>query len=204
MVQTRAEAAALVVELQRDALAQGVVYGAIAAVMTLSSMTAVIVLIAVAAPESWRGWALGAVVLLLLGAAVITATAARRRVGRDTALIADFSRGLKLDFAMVNLALNDPDTENEEQAGKREVAKAAVREAAAAKAATPSTAEGGAAPAADGPTMAAAAAAMRAAPADPAARPDPVVQTASATNGEVPPMIPAAEVTGPERRHGIA
>ena len=61
MIQTRAEAAGLVVQLQRTAVTQGLLFGGIAAVTGLSFMTAVIVWIAVAAPPSWRGWALGIV-----------------------------------------------------------------------------------------------------------------------------------------------
>jgi uncharacterized membrane protein YqjE len=168
MVQTRAEAASLVVQLQRTALTQGLLFFGIAAVTALSFMTAVIVWIAVAAPPSWRGWALGLLTLALLAAAVFSAVTAGARIRRDAGLIADYSRGLKLDLAMINLALKDPDTEDEEKLAERERAKEKVREAAAEKAATPSTAEGGAPPAAEGPSVEAATAAMRAA----APRPD--------------------------------
>ena len=44
---------------------------------------------------------------------------------------------------MINLALKDADTEDEEKLAERERAKEKVREAAADKAAAPSTAEGG-------------------------------------------------------------
>jgi len=168
MVQTRAEAAILVVQLQRTAMTQGLLFFGIAAVTALSFMTAVIVWIAVAAPPSWRGWALGLLTLALLAAAVFSAVTAGARIRRDAGLIADYSRGLKLDLAMINLALKDPDTEDEEKLAERERAKEKVREAAAEKAATPSTAESGAPPAAEGPSVDAAAAAMRAA----APRPD--------------------------------
>lgn len=144
MVQTRAEAAGLVVQLQRTAVTQGLLFAGIAAVAALSFTTAVIVWIAVAAPEAWRGWALGIVALALLATAVYSAITAGRRIRHDTNLIADFTRGLRLDLAMVNLALKDADTEDEEKLAARERAKTAVRDAAAEKAATPSTAEGGA------------------------------------------------------------
>ena len=137
MVQTRAEAASLVVQLQRTALTQGLLFFGIAAVTALSFMTAVIVWIAVAAPPSWRGWALGLLTLALLAAAVFSAVTAGARIRRDAGLIADYSRGLKLDLAMINLALKDPDTEDEEKLAERERAKEKVREAAAEKAATP-------------------------------------------------------------------
>jgi uncharacterized membrane protein YqjE len=162
MVQTRTEAAALVVSLQKTAVMQGAALFAVAALAASAFVTAVIVLIAVAAPPEWRVLALGLVVLALLLTAVFTAMAAGRRLRRDTALIADFSKGLRLDLAMVNLALKDPETEDQEKLDAREKAKDAVREAAAAKAGTPSTAEDGAISTA-GPSMAAASAAMTAA-----------------------------------------
>jgi uncharacterized membrane protein YqjE len=168
MIQTRAEAAGLVVQLQRTAVTQGLLFYGIAAVTGLSFMTAVIVWIAVAAPPSWRGWALGLVSLALLATAIFSAVTAGKKIARDTGLIADFSRGLKLDLAMVNLALKDPDTEDEDELAERERAKEKVREAAADKAATPSTAEGGVTSSPDGPSVESAEAAMRAA----APRPD--------------------------------
>lgn len=162
MVQTRTEAAALVVSLQKTAVMQGVALFAVAALTASAFVTAVIVLIAVATPPEWRVPALGLVVLALLLTAVFTAMAAGRRFRRDTALIADFSKGLRLDLAMINLALKDPETEDQEKLDSREKAKDAVREAAAAKAGTPSTAEDGTI-STTGPSMAAASAAMTAA-----------------------------------------
>lgn len=170
MLQTRAEAGALVLQLQRTAVAQGVLFGAIAAVAGMAFTTAAIVWIAVVVPPEWRGWALGITALALLGATYFAAVTAGKRLRRDAGLIADFTRGLKLDLAMVNLALKDPDAEDAEEVAKRERAKQAVREAAMAKATAPSTAEGGGAPAADGPSLGSVAAAMRAAePIGPAA-----------------------------------
>jgi uncharacterized membrane protein YqjE len=183
MVQTRAEAASLVVQLQRTAVTQGLLFFGIAAVTALSFMTAVIVWIAVAAPPSWRGWALGLLALALLATAVFSVATAGTRIRRDAGLIADFSRGLKLDLAMINLALKDADTEDEDKLAERERAKEKVREAAEEKAATPSTAEGGGAPAPEGPAMDSAAAAMRAA----APRPD------VSPSG---PAVPGAAFTG--------
>jgi uncharacterized membrane protein YqjE len=171
MIQTRAEAASLVVQLQRTAVTQGLLFYGIAAITALSFMTAVIVWIAVAAPPAWRGWALGIVSIALLATAISSALTAGRKIRRDAGLIADFSRGIKLDLAMVNLALKDPDTENEEKLAERERAKTRVREAAAEKAATPSTAEGGGAPSPEGPSVSSATAAMRAAPPRPDASP---------------------------------
>lgn len=171
MVQTRAEAAGLVVQLQRTAVTQGLLYAGIAAVAALSFTTAVIVWIAVAAPEAWRGWALGIVALALLATALYGAITAGRRIRHDTDLIADFTRGLRLDLAMVNLALKDADTEDEDKLADRERAKTAVRDAAAEKAATPSTAEGGDAPSPEGPSVQAATAAMRAAEPRPDVKP---------------------------------
>jgi hypothetical protein len=94
-------------------------------------------------------------------------------------LIADFSKGLRLDLAMINLALKDPETEDQEKLDSREKAKETVREAAAAKAGTPSTAEDGAI-SPTGPSVAAASAAMTAAaPSGAHTRPD--VGTTAAT-----------------------
>jgi uncharacterized membrane protein YqjE len=206
MIQTRAEAAGLVVQLQRTAVTQGLLFGAIAAVTGLSFMTAVIVWIAVAAPPSWRGWALGIVSVALLATAIFAAVTAGRKIARDAGLIADYSRGLKLDLAMISLALKDPETEDEDKLAERERAKEKVREAAADKAAAPSTAEGGGAPSPDGPSMQSATAAMRAAaprpdvsPAGPdaereaAARPDLLRSAAAASGTATTDSKPAAK-----------
>ena len=211
MIQTRAEAAGLVVQLQRTAVTQGLLFGGIAAVTGLSFMTAVIVWIAVAAPPEWRGWALGIVSVGLLAAAIFAAITASRKITHDAALIADYSRGLKLDLAMISLALKDPDTEDEEKLAERERAKEKVREAAAEKAAAPSTAEGGEVPSPGGPAMESATAAMRAAaprpdvsPAGPnaereaAARPDLLRPTAAAAPGSAAskPTVSGYAMTG--------
>lgn len=171
MVQTRAAAAALVVRLQRTALLQGAVMYGVAAIAALSFLTAVIVLIAVAAPPEWRAPALGAVALVLLATAVFAAVAGGRKLKGDAGLVEDFTRGLKLDLAMLSLAMKgSANTEDAEKLAERERAKTAVREAAVEKAAAPSTAEGGGAASADGPSIATASAAMRAAaPGDSAA-----------------------------------
>ena len=208
MIQTRAEAAGLVVQLQRTAVTQGLIFGGVAAVTGLSFMTAVIVWIAVAAPPEWRGWALGIVAVALLAAAIFAAVTAGRKITRDSALIADYSKGLKLDLAMITLALKDEDTEDEEKLAERERAKEKVREAAAEKAAAPSTAEGGDSPAPGGPAMESATAAMRAAaprpdvsPAGPdaereaAARPD-VLRPAAAGATESGPRVSGYAMTG--------
>ena len=226
MVQTRAEAASVVVQLQRTAVTQGLLFYGIAAVTALSFMTAVIVWIAVAAPPAWRGWALGLLALALLATAGFSVVTAGAKIRRDTGVIADFSRGLKLDLAMINLALKDPDTKDEEKLAERELAKEKVREAAAEKAATPSTAEGGDAPAPGGPAAESAAAAIRAA----APRPDVPQPTpagaagyaftgggsyasttaAGATDDALPPSRPHESSvtppprTEPEQRHGSA
>lgn len=163
MVQTRTEAAFLVVQLQRSALGQGLVYYGVAAIAAMSFVVAAVVLIAVAVPAPWNAIVLALLAGVLLVGALFGVSRGTARLQRDAALIADFSRGLKLDLAMINLALKDPDTEDEEKLAERERAKVAVREAAAAKAAAPSTAEGTDQPAADGPAMNAAAGAMRAA-----------------------------------------
>lgn len=169
MVQTRAAAAALVVRLQRTALVQGAVMYGIAAVAALSFFTAVIVLIAVAAPPEWRALALGGVAAALLATAILGVVAGGRKLRRDVGLIEDFTRGLKLDLAMLSLAMKGSNPQDEEKLAERERAKTAVREAAVAKAAAPSTAEGGSA-APEGPSMSTASAAMRAAsPGDSAA-----------------------------------
>lgn len=198
MMQTRAEAAGLVVRLQRTAVAQGLLFYGIAAVTALSFMTAVIVWIAVAAPPEWRGWALGILALALLAGAIFSVVTAGRKMQRDAGLIADFSRGIKLDLAMINLALKDPDTEDEDKLAERERAKEKVREAAAEKATTPSTAEGGGAPAPVSPAMDSAAAAMRAAAprpdVSPAGRAEPERPTAATVAGSSSPG--AAEAPG--------
>jgi uncharacterized membrane protein YqjE len=135
MVQTRAEAAALVVSLQRTALVESLVMFGVAAVTGLATLTALIVLVAVVTPERWRWLALLGVTLALVAATVVAAAAGRRKLQRDRGTIADFKRGLKLDMALVNLALRDPDTDDADKLEAREQAREQVREAAVEKAA---------------------------------------------------------------------
>jgi uncharacterized membrane protein YqjE len=130
MVQTRAEAATLVVKLQRTAVTQSLMMYGIAAMAAMSFMTALIVLIAVAAPPAWRGLALFILTVALLATAIFAVVSGTRKLKRDTALIGDFTRGLKLDLAMINLALKDAETDDEDKLAKREDAKQSVREAA--------------------------------------------------------------------------
>ncbi len=134
MVQTRTEAAALVVQLQRSALAQGLLHYGIAALAAMSFVIAAIVLIAWRFPRRGTPSCSGLLAAALLAVAWTGASRGSARLQRDVSLIADFTQGLKLDLAMVNLALKDPDTEDEEKLAARERAKTAVREAAAAKA----------------------------------------------------------------------
>ncbi len=154
MLQTRAEAAGLVLSLQRSALGRGVAWFAIAGIAAIALLFSVLLLIAFGTPENYRVAALGLTSLALLAAAVFCGLHARSQMTRDAALIADFTTGLRLDLAMVNLALKDADTEDENKIAERERAKVKVREAVVAKAAAPSTAEDTDRPAADGPSMA--------------------------------------------------
>jgi hypothetical protein len=144
MVQTRTEAAGLVVRLQREALGQGVMLYGVAAIAAMAFIITVLLLIALGTPPEYRVLVLGLVAAALLAAAVFGARQAGQRLKRDAGLIADYTRGLRLDLALVNLALRDADTDDPEKLRKREEAKEAVREAAAEKAATPSTASGAA------------------------------------------------------------
>jgi len=185
MVQTRAEAASLVVSLQKNAVMQGVALYAVAALAASACITALIFFIAVAVAPEHRALALGLVVLALAGIAAFAAVSATRHLKRDTALIADFTKGLRLDFAMINLALKDSEPDDEKDFEKREKAKTSVREAAADKASTPSTADGGQINPA-GPSVAAASAAMTAAsPPAPSVGVEPAVgATATSPAGE--------------------
>jgi len=210
MVQTRTEAAVLVVQLQRSALAQGLLYYGIAALAAMSFVIAAVVLIAVAVPAPWNGIVLGLLTVALLAAAFVGVSRGSARLQRDASLIADFTQGLKLDLAMVNLALKDPDTEDEAKLEERERAKTAVREAAAAKATTQSTAEGGDQPAPGGPAMEAATGAMRAgggayasAAADEAGAALPDGVTEREMPGSAPPeALSGATDADRERSHG--
>jgi hypothetical protein len=97
MMQTRGEAAGLVLRLQRDALGRGLAWFAVAALAALGT------------PEEYRVAALAGLALALLVLAIGCVNGAQRRLARDKGLIADFTAGLRLDLAMVNLALKDPD-----------------------------------------------------------------------------------------------
>lgn len=130
MVQTRAEAAGLVLSLQRSALGRGLAWYAVAAMAAMAFMFALLLLIALGTPEEYRALVLGLVTLSLFGVAAWCALHAKQQLARDTALITDFTTGLRLDLAMVNLALKDPDTDDAEQLEEREHAQAKVREAA--------------------------------------------------------------------------
>lgn len=124
-----------------------------------------LLLIALGTPEEYRALVLGPVTLALAGVAAFCAVHAKRELARDTALITDFTTGLRLDLAMVNLALKDPETEDEEKQEAREHAKTKVREAAEDKAASTMNAAGGPAAAAsveEGPGLESTAAAVRA------------------------------------------
>ncbi len=206
MIQTRAEAAALIVSLQKSALQQGLALYAVAALAGSALATAVIVLVAVAAPPQWRVLALSLVTLALLAVTLWAGLSAGRHLRREAALFADFTKGLRLDLAMLNLALKDPDPKNEVERAERDRAKDAVREAAADRAATVSTPEGGqAAAAAGGPAAAAASqgpsvAATMAGPeiepvVEPASVPDPA---APIDDGQSELELPNAAVIPPE------
>jgi hypothetical protein len=165
MLQTRAEAAGLVLSLQRSALGRGLGWYAIAAMAAMAFMFALLLLIALGTPAEYRALVLGLVTLALAGVAVYCAVHAKRELSRDAALITDFTTGLRLDLAMVNLALKDPETENEEKLEAREHAKTKVREAAEDKAESTMNAAGSPAAAAateEGPGLESAAAAARA------------------------------------------
>jgi hypothetical protein len=197
MLQTRAEAAGLVLSLQRSALGRGLAWYAVAAMAAMALMFALLLFIALGTPEEYRALVLGLVTLALLGAAVFCAMHAKRELARDTALIADFTSGLRLDLALVNLALKDPDTEDAEKLEERERAKTKVREAAENKAeATMTAADSPSGTAADveGPALESAAAAMR------AAAPAATAATATvATEIELPEssVRPPEEMTAP-------
>jgi len=168
MAQTRAEAAGLVLSLQRSALGRGMAWYAVAAMAAMAFMIALLLLIALGTPQEYRAWVLGPLSIALFATAAYCANHARLQLTRDKALIADFTKGLRLDLAMVNLALKDPETHDDEKLASRERAKAAVRDAAAKMAVTPAAAEGtGPAIDTDGPAMESVAAAMRAAASTP-------------------------------------
>jgi hypothetical protein len=113
---------------------------------------------------------------------------AGRQISRDAGLIADYSKGLKLDLAMINLALRDPDTDDEEKLAERERAKQKVREAAApgdAPSDAASPPDGGPKPAAPAYAAGGGTYATTAAPATPAA--------AAATEREMPGEVVRAD-----------
>jgi hypothetical protein len=143
MLQTRAEAAGLVLSLQRSALERGLAWYAVAAMAAISLMFALLLFIALGTPAEYRTLVLGMVTLALFGAAAYCAVQAKKELNRDTALINDFTTGLRLDLAMVNLALKDPGTDDMEKLESRERAKDKVREAAEEKAAAAMSADDG-------------------------------------------------------------
>ncbi len=75
---------------------------------------------------------LGLVSILLFAITAYCAVHARQQLTRDKALIAEFTKGLRLDLAMVNLALKDPATHDPDKLAARAHAETEVREAAAA------------------------------------------------------------------------
>lgn len=109
MMQTRGEAAGLVLRLQRDALGRGLAWLAVAALAALAFVFALLLLVALGTPQEYRVAALAGLALALLVLAIACVSGAQRQVARDTGLIADFTAGLRLDLAMVNLALKDPE-----------------------------------------------------------------------------------------------
>ena len=107
MMQTRGEAAGLVLRLQRDALGRGLAWFAVAALAALAFVFALLLLVTVGTPEEYRVAALAGLALALLVLAIGCVNGAQRQLARDKGLIADFTAGLRLDLAMVNLALKD-------------------------------------------------------------------------------------------------
>jgi hypothetical protein len=111
---------------------------AFAAMAAMAFMVSLLLLIALGTPPEYRMWVLGGVSILLLATAAYCAMHARQQLTRDSALIGDFTKGLRLDLAMVNLALKDPQTHDADRLAARERARTEVRDAAAA---APSTTE---------------------------------------------------------------
>lgn len=132
MAQTRAEAAGLVLSLQRSALGRGMAWYAVAAMAAMAFMISLLLLVALGTPQEYRAWVLGLLSLALLATAACCANHARQQLTRDKALIGDFTTGLRLDLAMVNLALKDPETHDADKLAARERAETEVREAAVA------------------------------------------------------------------------
>lgn len=167
MMQTRGEAAGLVLRLQLDAVGRGLAWFAVGAVTAIGFMFALLLLVAFGTPPEYRAAALGTLSLGLLIAAIACISGARRHLKRDVALISDFTAGLRLDLAMVNLALKDSAADDDESIAERERAKSAVREAATAKAETSDSAGAAAKSEAGDPAEESASAAMHAASAAP-------------------------------------
>ncbi len=109
MMQTRGEAAGLVLRLQRDALGRGLAWFAVAALAATAFVFSLLLLVALGTPEEYRVAVLSGLALALLVLAIGCVYGAQRRFARDQGLIADFTAGLRLDLAMVNLALKDPE-----------------------------------------------------------------------------------------------
>jgi len=168
MAQTRAEAAGRVLSLQRAALWRGVAWYAVAAMAAMAFTITLLLLIALGPPQEYRAWVLGLLSIALFATAAYCANHARQQMTRDAALIADFTRGLRLDLAMVNLALKDPETHDADRLAARERAKTEVRAAAAGMPVSPAAAEGtGPAIDTNGPATEPAAAALSAAASTP-------------------------------------
>lgn len=187
MLQTRAEAAGLVLSLQRSALGRGLAWYAVAAMAAMALMFALLLLIALGTPPEYRALVLGLVTLALFGVAAYCAVHAKHELTRDAALITDFTTGLRLDLAMVNLALKDPQATDEEKLAAREHAKDKVRDAAEDKAAATMSAADSASGTAAGdesPGLESAAAAMRA-----------VTPTATEIERPCSPVTPPDEMT---------
>lgn len=146
MLQTRAEAAGLVLSLQRSALGRGLAWYAVAAMAAMALMFALLLFIAFGMPAEYRATALGLATLALFGATAYCVVRARQELTRDSALLADFATGLRLDLAMVNLALKDPATNGEQESEARERATDEVHDpaeerSAVLRAATPAATE---------------------------------------------------------------
>jgi uncharacterized membrane protein YqjE len=137
MLQTRAEAGVLVLQLQRDALTRGLAWYAVAAVVSLSFVIALVLLVAFGTPAEYRLGALALLCVLLLLAAGGCVLAARRRIARDAGLIAAFTDGLRLDLALLNQALQDPAKVDRQERLDREQAGPGSAEAATGGATRP-------------------------------------------------------------------
>jgi hypothetical protein len=96
----------------------------------MAFVVSLLLLIALGTPPEYRMWVLGGVSMLLLAIAAYCSMHARQQLTRDAALIGDFTKGLRLDLAMVNLALKEPETADAEPLAAREPAETEVPAAA--------------------------------------------------------------------------